>query len=53
MFGVEFFDGYVFCDYFWIIDDDQVVGFFFFCCEFNDYLCWFGGYIGYFVILFC
>lgn len=37
----------VHCDFFWITDDDEVVGFIAFRRELNDWLRQFGGHIGY------
>lgn len=43
-------EGHVPCDYYWITEGDQVVGFLSFRRELNDYLRRFGGHIGYSVI---
>lgn len=43
-------EGRVPCDYYWITEGDQVVGFLSFRRELNDYLRRFGGHIGYSVI---
>ena len=43
-------DGHVPCDFFWIVEADQVVGFIAFRRELNDWLRRFGGHIGYSVI---
>lgn len=40
-------EGHVPCDYFWITEGDQVVGFISFRRELNDHLRRFGGHIGY------
>lgn len=40
-------EGHVACDYFWITDADQVVGFIAFRRELNDWLRSYGGHIGY------
>lgn len=40
-------DGHVGCDYFWITDDGDVVGFIAFRRELNDWLRMYGGHIGY------
>ncbi|QMU97012.1 GNAT family N-acetyltransferase [Microbacterium esteraromaticum] len=40
-------EGHVACDYFWITDDDEVVGFIAFRRELNDWLRSYGGHIGY------
>lgn len=40
-------DGHVACDYFWITDADEVVGFIAFRRELNDWLSSYGGHIGY------
>lgn len=45
--GAELPDGHVPCDYFWITDDGEVVGFIAFRRELNDWLRSFGGHIGY------
>ena len=43
-------EGHVPCDYYWITEGDQVVGFLSFRRELNDNLRRFGGHIGYSVI---
>lgn len=43
-------EGHVPCDYFWITEGDQMVGFISFRRELNDHLRRFGGHIGYSVI---
>lgn len=40
-------EGHVACDYFWITDDGEVVGFIAFRRELNDWLRSYGGHIGY------
>lgn len=45
--GAQLPEGHVPCDYFWITDDDEVVGFIAFRRELNDWLRSFGGHIGY------
>lgn len=45
--GATLPDGHVACDYFWITDDDEVVGFIAFRRELNDWLRNYGGHIGY------
>ncbi|UNK70559.1 GNAT family N-acetyltransferase [Microbacterium sp. H1-D42] len=45
--GAALPDGHVACDYFWIVDADEVVGFIAFRRELNDWLRSFGGHIGY------
>ena len=40
-------DGHVACDYFWITNDGEVVGFIAFRRELNDWLRSYGGHIGY------
>ena len=45
--GAELPDGHVPCDYFWIADDGEVVGFIAFRRELNDWLRNYGGHIGY------
>ncbi|MGN7978368.1 GNAT family N-acetyltransferase [Microbacterium sp. 22195] len=40
-------EGHVPCDYFWITDDGEVVGFIAFRRELNDWLSGYGGHIGY------
>ena len=45
--GAELPEGHVPCDYFWITDADEVVGFIAFRRELNDWLRRFGGHIGY------
>lgn len=40
-------EGHVACDYFWITDDGEVVGFIAFRRELNDWLRGYGGHIGY------
>ncbi|MFJ4045672.1 GNAT family N-acetyltransferase [Microbacterium sp. NPDC089987] len=40
-------DGHVACDYFWITDDGEVVGFIAFRRELNDWLRSYGGHVGY------
>ncbi|MFC7788230.1 GNAT family N-acetyltransferase [Microbacterium sp. MAHUQ-60] len=45
--GAELPDGHVPCDYFWITDDGEVVGFIAFRRELNDWLSSYGGHIGY------
>lgn len=45
--GGELPEGHVPCDYFWITDGDEVVGFIAFRRELNDWLRSFGGHIGY------
>lgn len=40
-------EGHVACDYFWITDDGDVVGFIAFRRELNDWLRSYGGHIGY------
>ncbi|HWV48826.1 MAG TPA: GNAT family N-acetyltransferase [Microbacterium sp.] len=48
--SAELPDGHVPCDFFWIVEADQVVGFIAFRRELNDWLRRFGGHIGYSVI---
>lgn len=43
-------EGHVPCDYFWITEGEQVVGFLSFRRELNDYLRRLGGHIGYSVV---
>lgn len=45
--GAQLPDGHVPCDYFWITDDGEVVGFIAFRRELNDWLRRVGGHIGY------
>ncbi|MFC4138714.1 MULTISPECIES: GNAT family N-acetyltransferase [unclassified Microbacterium] len=45
--GAELPDGHVPCDYYWITDGDEVVGFIAFRRELNDFLRRVGGHIGY------
>lgn len=45
--GAQLPDGHVPCDYFWITDDGEVVGFIAFRRELNDWLRNRGGHIGY------
>lgn len=45
--GADLPDGHVACDYFWITDDAEVVGFIAFRRELNDWLRQHGGHIGY------
>lgn len=45
--GAELPEGHVPCDYFWITDDGEVVGFIAFRRELNDWLRSYGGHIGY------
>ncbi len=45
--GAELPDGHVACDYFWILDEGEVVGFIAFRRELNDWLRRVGGHIGY------
>ncbi|WP_298863170.1 GNAT family N-acetyltransferase [Microbacterium sp.] len=45
--GTELPEGHVPCDYFWITDSGEVVGFIAFRRELNDWLRSFGGHIGY------
>ena len=45
--GAELPEGIVPCDYFWITDGDEVVGFIAFRRELNDWLRQYGGHIGY------
>ncbi|MEJ1089471.1 GNAT family N-acetyltransferase [Microbacterium sp. Mu-80] len=45
--GAELPDGHVPCDYFWIVDDGEVVGFIAFRRALNDWLRTYGGHIGY------
>jgi predicted acetyltransferase len=45
--GADLPDGHVPCDYFWITDDGEVVGFIAFRRELNDWLRNYGGHIGY------
>lgn len=40
-------EGHVACDYFWVTDDGEVVGFIAFRRELNDWLRSYGGHIGY------
>lgn len=40
-------EGHVACDYFWIVDDGEVVGFIAFRRELNEWLRGYGGHIGY------
>ena len=45
--GATLPEGHVACDYFWITDDGEVVGFIAFRRELNDWLRSYGGHIGY------
>lgn len=45
--GAELPEGHVACDYFWILEDGDVVGFIAFRRELNDWLRRVGGHIGY------
>ncbi len=45
--GAQLPDGHVACDYFWITDGHEVVGFIAFRRELNDWLRSYGGHIGY------
>ncbi|HTN54762.1 MAG TPA: GNAT family N-acetyltransferase [Microbacterium sp.] len=45
--GARLPDGHVPCDFFWITDGDEVVGFIAFRRELNDWLRSYGGHIGY------
>lgn len=45
--GADLPEGHVACDYFWITDDGEVVGFIAFRRALNDWLSQYGGHIGY------
>lgn len=45
--GAQLTDGHVACDYFWVTDGDEMVGFIAFRRELNDWLRNYGGHIGY------
>jgi predicted acetyltransferase len=45
--GAQLPEGHVPCDYFWITDSGEVVGFIAFRRELNDWLSSYGGHIGY------